>query len=155
MTQTTTRIFLIVLCLCLLHLTTLPSTPAHASPTTRQSPARPAKFAVGQKMTGFSAWYGQRAHGNRTTSGKVFDSTKLTAAHRTLPFGTMVKVTNLKNKKSVVVQITDRGPTSKKLIIDISRQAAINIGMRNQGIGKVTVEILSLPASYKKSRASK
>lgn len=126
--------------------------PVQAASAARQNTAPPKTIqakppAVGQKMSGMSAWYGLRAHGNRTASGTTFDSTKLTAAHRTLPFGTMVKVTNKKNKKSVVVQITDRGPTAKKYIIDISRQAAIDIGMLKQGVADVILEIMSLPSS--------
>lgn len=112
-------------------------------------------FTVGQKMSGLSAWYGQRAHGNRTASGKTFDSTQLTAAHRTLPFGTMVKVTNKKNNKSVVVKVTDRGPADKKFIIDISKKAAIDIGMLKQGVAPVTLQIVSLPSSSSKKTAKK
>ena len=95
-----------------------------------------------------------RAHGRRTASGATFDSTQLTAAHKTLPFGTLVKVTNKQTKKSVVVQITDRGP-APGYIIDISRQAAINIGMLRQGRATVTLEIVALPASYAYNSARK
>lgn len=131
-------------------------TPAQLAGAAQDNTARPAKtvqhYSVGQKMFGVSAWYGKKAHGRRTASGGTFDSTKLTAAHRTLPFGTMVKVTNKKNNRHTVVKITDRGPTSPKYVIDISRQAAINIGMLKQGIADVTLEIVSLPSSYTSKR---
>lgn len=107
-------------------------------------------YHVGQHFRGISAWYGQRLHGNRTSDGGRFDLNKMTAAHRTLPFGSKVRVTNEKNGKSVVVTITDRGPSSRRYIIDISRGAAEKIGMRRAGIAPVTVEILDLPKWYAK-----
>lgn len=133
--------------------------PAHAGESSASkgkttSEKSETQFAVGQKFTGTSAWYGIRAHGKRTASGTTFDCTQLTAAHRTLPFGTLVKVTNKKTKKSVVVQITDRGPAPGYLI-DISRQAAMDIGMREQGSATVTLEIVALPASYAYNSARK
>lgn len=109
-------------------------------------------FHVGQKFHGVSAWYGQRLHGNRTSDGGRFDMNKMTAAHRTLPFGTRVRVTNERNGKSVVLTITDRGPSSRRYIIDISRGAAERIGMRRAGIAPVTVEILELPGRGKGKR---
>ena len=133
--------------------------PAQAAESSRKGKSKTenseTQFAVGQKYTGTSAWYGLRAHGKRTASGKTFDSTQLTAAHRTLPFGTMVKITHKKTKKSAIVQITDRGPSSPSYIIDISRQAAINIGMLRQGRATVTLEIVALPASYAYNSARK
>lgn len=152
MPHATKLIILLSLCCCLL------AAPAHADDTSRKGKSSAEKseapFAVGQKFTGTSAWYGLRAHGKRTASGSTFDCTQLTAAHRTLPFGTLVKVTNKKTKKSVVVQITDRGPAPGYLI-DISRQAAINIGMREQGSAAVILEIVALPAAYAYSSARK
>ena len=148
-----TKLF-ILLSLCLGMLTE----PAHARESSRKGKTTAEKsqnqFAVGQKFTGTSAWYGIRAHGKRTASGTTFDCTQHSAAHRTLPFGTLVKVTNKSTKKSVVVQITDRGPASGYLI-DISRQAAIDIGMRQQGSATVTLEIVALPASYAYNAARK
>lgn len=149
-----TKLFILLsLCVGLL------ATPAQAGESSRKGKSKAEKtqtqFAVGQTYTGTSAWYGLRAHGKRTASGKTFDSTQLTAAHRTLPFGTLVKVTNKKTKKSAIVQITDRGPSSPSYLIDISRQAAINIGMLRQGCATVTVEIVALPASYAYNSARK
>ena len=153
MTYVTKLFILLCLGFCLL------AYPAHADDSSRQGKSETKKsetqFVVGQTYTGTSAWYGLRAHGKRTASGKTFDSTQLTAAHRTLPVGTLVKVTHKNTKKSAIVQITDRGPSSPSYLIDISRQAAINIGMLRQGSATVTVEIVALPASYAYNSARK
>lgn len=90
--------------------------------------------------TGLASWYGSRHHGKRTASGEVFNQEKFTAAHRTLPWGSRVKVTNLANGKSVEVRINDRGPFSKGRIIDVSRAAARSLGMVEQGITTVRIE---------------
>jgi rare lipoprotein A len=89
---------------------------------------------------GLASWYGSRHHGKRTASGEVFNQNKLTAAHRTLPWGSRVKVTNLANGKSVEVRINDRGPFSKGRIIDLSRAAARSLDMVEQGITTVRIE---------------
>jgi rare lipoprotein A len=90
--------------------------------------------------TGLASWYGSRHHGKRTASGEVFNQEKFTAAHRTLPWGSRVKVTNLANGKSVEVRINDRGPFSKGRIIDLSRAAARSLDMVEQGITTVRIE---------------
>ncbi|MGB7569011.1 MAG: septal ring lytic transglycosylase RlpA family protein [Chitinivibrionales bacterium] len=90
---------------------------------------------------GIAAWYGSKFHGRKTSSGERFDMNKLTAAHRTLPFNTVVKVTNLHNKTSVVVRINDRGPYAKNRIIDLSRAAAHKIGLDRSGTAPVRVEL--------------
>ena len=77
-----------------------------------------------------------------TSSGERFDHHAMTAAHRTLPFGSLVKVTNLRNNKSVVVRITDRGPYSSRLSIDLSKGTAQKIGMLEAGIGHVSMELV-------------
>ena len=92
--------------------------------------------------TGLASWYGRRFHGNLTASGEVFNQEKLTAAHRTLPWGSRVKVTNLTNGKSVEVRINDRGPFGKGRIIDVSRAAAKVLDMVGSGITTVRVEWL-------------
>lgn len=107
-------------------------------------------YRVGQKMTGTSACYGQRLQGNRTASGRRFDWHEMTAAHRTLPFGTKLKVTNRRNGREVVVTVTDRGPRPRKYVLDLSRGAAEKLSMRRAGIAPVTMEILELPAWYAK-----
>ncbi|MDM7925515.1 MAG: septal ring lytic transglycosylase RlpA family protein [bacterium] len=85
---------------------------------------------------------GDGFHGNKTASGEVFDRNQLTAAHRTLPFGTLCRVTNLSNGRSVVVRINDRGPFVKGRIIDLSWAAAKRIGSDRAGVVDVKVEVL-------------
>lgn len=92
---------------------------------------------------GFASWYGPGFAGRRTASGEVFDPTQLTAAHRTLPFGTQLRVTNLANGRSVVVRINDRGPFKPGRIIDLSRAAAEQLGMIGSGTAQVRLELLT------------
>ena len=90
---------------------------------------------------GAASYYANSLSGNPTTSGEPYDKKALTAAHRTLPFDTMVKVTNLDNGKTVVVRINDRGPHSKSRIIDVSGAAAKQLGLIDSGTAKVRVEV--------------
>ena len=92
--------------------------------------------------TGLASWYGRGFHGKLTASGEIFNQEKFTAAHRTLPWGSTVKVTNLVNGKSVEVRINDRGPAIKGRI-DLSRAAARALDMLESGIASVRVEWLS------------
>ena len=106
-----------------------------------------AQSAAGDSNEGYAAYYADSLHGNRTASGEIYDKTKLTAAHRTLPFDTVVRVTNLINRRSVQVRINDRGPfDTRRRIIDLSRAAAERIGMIRDGIVPVRVEIVSMPS---------
>ena len=105
-------------------------------PAARKTPAAPATLP----QTGQASWYGSAHHGKRTASGAIYDQTKLTAAHRSLPFGTRVMVTNLSNGKSVEVEITDRGPYAGNRIIDLSRAAAQALGMIESGTASVRLE---------------
>ncbi|MBA7687475.1 Endolytic peptidoglycan transglycosylase RlpA [subsurface metagenome] len=89
---------------------------------------------------GLASWYGGKFQGRRTANGEIFDTNKLTAAHKTLPFGTLVKVTNLTNGKSTMVRINDRGPFVEGRIIDLSRAAAAAIGMAGRGVVRVRIE---------------
>ncbi len=93
-------------------------------------------------LRGMASWYGPGFHGNRAASGEVFDQNEMTAAHRTLPFGTQVRVTNLNNGQSVVVRINDRGPFTGGRVIDLSAAAARAIGMLNSGVAPVRVEVM-------------
>jgi len=102
---------------------------------------------------GYASWYGKKFHGRPTASGEIFNMYKLTAAHRTLPLGTYVKVTNLSNGKSVIVKINDRGPYVKGRIIDLSYMAAKKIGMVKKGVQKVKIEVISLPYYVRKYRS--
>lgn len=98
---------------------------------------------VVKSISGAASWYGPKFHGRLTASGEPFDMHQLTAAHRTLPFGTRVRVTHVANDRSVVVRINDRGPFHGKRVIDLSRKAAEVIGLVQRGVGKVKVEVLA------------
>jgi rare lipoprotein A len=102
--------------------------------------------APGTTLTGVASWYGPGFHGRRTSNGERYDMNRLTAAHKTLPFGTLVEVRNLDNDRSVVVRINDRGPHVKRRIIDLSRAAAEAIGMVGPGTARVSLKILQYDA---------
>ncbi|TCD48085.1 septal ring lytic transglycosylase RlpA family protein [Chlorobium sp. N1] len=89
---------------------------------------------------GIASYYAGRFHGRMTANGEIFDMNALTAAHRTLPFGTWVRVTNMENGREVVVRINDRGPYIDGRIIDLSREAAREIGLIRPGTGEVKLE---------------
>lgn len=89
---------------------------------------------------GEASWYGPGFHGRKTASGKVFNQKDMTAAHPHLPLGTEVEVTNLENKKKVEVEITDRGPYVKDRVIDLSKEAAKKLDMKEEGVSKVKIE---------------
>lgn len=108
----------------------------------RPVPAAPL-LAVVSTQTGIASWYGPGFHGRRSASGEIFNQYDLTAAHRTLAFGTRVRVTNLSNGQQVVVRINDRGPFSGRRIIDLSAEAATVIGLRSSGVGQVQLEVLA------------
>ena len=97
----------------------------------------------GYRAEGQASYYGARHHGKQTASGERFDQHALTAAHRSLPFGSRVLVTNLHNGKSVVVRINDRGPFVRGRIIDVSRQAAAQLDMLRDGVVPVRVQQLA------------
>jgi rare lipoprotein A len=96
----------------------------------------------GKEKVGFASWYGDPYHGRHTSNGEIYNKFKLTAAHRTLPFDTLVKVNNLENGKSVKVRINDRGPFVENRIIDLSYAAAQRIAMDRAGIAKVRLAVL-------------
>jgi rare lipoprotein A len=92
--------------------------------------------------TGIASWYGEQFHGKYTANGEVFDLNQVTAAHRTLPMPTVVRVTNLDNGRSIAVRVNDRGPYARGRIIDMSRRAAQLLGFEGQGTAKVHVQIM-------------
>jgi len=97
--------------------------------------------------TGLASWYGHPYHGRPAANGEIYDMEGFTAAHRTLPFGTRVRVVNLTNGKTVDVRITDRGPFVENRIIDVSHAAAGAIGLIGPGVARVRLDILSVPAT--------
>ena len=94
-------------------------------------------------ISGSASWYGAQFHGRKTANGERFDMNQLTAAHRSLPFGTKVRVTNQKNGKSVVVRINDRGPFVGRRVIDLSRGAAQAVNMIGSGVAPVKLQVLN------------
>jgi rare lipoprotein A len=98
-------------------------------------------------MRGVASWYGNEFHNRKTASGVRFDTHAMMAAHRTLPFGTKVRVTNLANQKSCIVEITDRGPFSHGRIIDLSYAAAEKLSMMESGVANVRLEVIGTASS--------
>jgi rare lipoprotein A len=113
-----------------------PATPPDAGAGDALQPAR-------YDQIGIASWYGGREQGRRTASGAHFDRRALTAAHPSLPFGTIVLVENLANGQSVALRITDRGPYRPGRIIDLSQAAAQRLGLKGQGLGVVGLTVLS------------
>jgi rare lipoprotein A (peptidoglycan hydrolase) len=131
-----------------------------ASDPTSQTSAAPIRNSIGAKSIreknrprartailsaraiGAASWYGPGFHGKKTASGDIFNAKKLTAAHRTLPLGSKVRITNLSNRKSVDVEINDRGPFVDGRIIDVTPAAARALGMIDRGTARVKVELL-------------
>ena len=104
-----------------------------------------AQFSLGPirlRMTGVASWYGPGFHGRRSASGEVYNQNAMTAAHRNLPFGTNVQVTNLNNGRSVIVRITDRGPFVRGRVIDLSAAAARVLGVMQSGVAPVQLNVL-------------
>jgi rare lipoprotein A len=119
--------------------TDVPDAPSTAAASSKHNMPAPA----GYTEEGNASWYGVPFHGRRASNGEIYDMYKLTAAHRTLPFETMVRVTNTNNGKSTVVRITDRGPFVDNRIIDLSLAAAREVDSIGPGVVPVRVEVLS------------
>ncbi|HWG79442.1 MAG TPA: septal ring lytic transglycosylase RlpA family protein [Stellaceae bacterium] len=92
-------------------------------------------------QVGVASWYGDRFKRRPTASGEPFDPKDITAAHRTLPLGTIARVTNLANGRSILVRINDRGPYAQGRVIDLSRSAAAQLGMKQDGVAQVRIEV--------------
>lgn len=138
-----------------------PAVPVAASPVVQQPAEAVAllRDEFGDRLRpgavwqeGWASYYGIEEQGRTTASGEVFDFHKLTAAHRTLPIGTIVKVTNLRDGRSVVVRINDRGPFWPHRVLDLSVAAAKQIGVYEKGLERVRIEIVSLPLSVPPGR---
>lgn len=108
-------------------------------------PSKPATTeSVKYEEQGIASFMADELHGKKTASGEEFDMRELTAAHKHLPFGTIVRVTNLKNQKSVEVRINDRGPYVRDRIIDVSFEAAKRLGFVNEGTAPVKITVIKL-----------
>lgn len=105
-------------------------------------PARRSPYAAGYVERGVASWYGEDFHGRPTSSGEIYNMYDLTAAHKLIPLGTVAKITNLDNGRSVVVKINDRGPFVDGRVIDLSYSAASEIGMVDEGVSKVEIKVL-------------
>jgi rare lipoprotein A len=118
-------------------------------PATQKATSEPAPPKLVETTTqtevGMASWYGSERQGNSTASGETFDQNGLTAAHRRLPLGTMVRVTNLRNLASTLLRITDRGPGFNSRVIDVSWAAAKALGFLNAGLAKVEIDVVSYP----------
>jgi|UniRef100_A0A7V3RHY8 rare lipoprotein A len=102
---------------------------------------------LGQAQTefveyGYGSYYSDDFHGKKTASGELYNKWDYTCAHRTLPFGTRIRVTNLENNKSVIVRVNDRGPQKKERIVDLSYAAARDLSMIGKGVVKVKIEVI-------------
>ena len=118
-----------------------PSAPRAAEPPTRTVPFVPGMFVE----EGTASWYGVPFHGRRAANGEIFDMNSLVAAHRTLPFGSIVRVTNLNNGRDVQVRVIDRGPFVGDRIVDLARAAAAALDMIGAGTAPVRIELISGP----------
>jgi len=126
-----------------------PANPAPAKKSSKAAdiPHAPAGTGIYTEQ-GNASWYGAPFHGRKASNGETYDMNKMTAAHRTLPFNSMVRVTNLNNGKSAVVRITDRGPFVDNRIIDLSKAAAQEIESIGPGVVPVKIEVLSGPDPF-------
>ena len=111
--------------------------------TTRAAPARENSSLVHQ-LEGTASYYAEEFDGRKTSNGETYNMHELTAAHRTLPFNTKIRVVNLENGKSVVVRVNDRGPFKDNRVIDLSLQAAKEIGLLANGTAPVRIDVLEL-----------
>lgn len=114
-----------------------------AVPSSAPKPTHPVREEVG-----IASWYGPHFQGRRMSNGKRFDMRKMLAAHRTLPLGSKVKVTNLANGRAVEVTIEDRGPYPKGRLIDLSKRAAQKLGMTKQGLARVRIDVMPMVYAY-------
>ena len=130
---------------------TLPQQPKPDHQVTEQVPSEPAPpdtagpapaQAPPQSAVGIARYYASRFHGRKTASGEIYNQKKMTAAHENLPFGTLVKVENLANSRSVIVKVNDRCRKHEKVFIDVSREAALELGFIRQGTAKIRLTVL-------------
>jgi rare lipoprotein A (peptidoglycan hydrolase) len=109
---------------------------------TEIDPERTKSLRVLYSEEGYASYYSYEFHGKKTANGEIFDKDKLSAAHRTLPLGTIARVTNLKNGKSIILRINDRGPFKSGRILDVSYAAAVQLDFVKEGITKVRIDVL-------------
>jgi rare lipoprotein A len=120
-----------------------PDAGTHAEPEGPAAEAPGASRSVAFYEVGTASYYGRRFHGRRTANGETFDMHELTAAHRRLSFGTVLRVTNLANGHAVMVRVNDRGPYIRGRVLDLSHAAAQRIGMVHSGLARVRIEVVA------------
>jgi rare lipoprotein A len=119
--------------------------------TVRGKSYTPMLDETGYYEQGTASWYGRKFHGYKTSNGEVYDMFAMSAAHKTLPLPSFLRVTNTENGKSVIVRVNDRGPFHEDRIIDLSYAAAYKLGYYNHGTAKVKLEAITLPNSVKQT----
>lgn len=112
----------------------------------------PTRVSIGDAFSGVASWYGKKFHGRKTSNGEIYNMYAMTAAHKTLPMNTMVRVTHLTNGKSIVVRINDRGPFVKSRIIDLSHTGAQRIDMIQAGTAPVRLEVIGFAGVINQDR---
>ncbi len=120
---------------------------SEASPPQLKMLEAPSAAAIGSQ-TGVASWYGPDCQGNPTASGALFNQQALTCAHRELPLGTKIKVTNLRNDRTLILKVNDRGPVPRTRILDVSMGAAKRLGFLRAGLTSVRIQVLSYPRHY-------
>jgi rare lipoprotein A len=130
---------------------TLPPAPPSSLMIARRPAVRPA--IPSEALHGLATWYGEMRDGHWTASGERFDMMAMTAAHKTLPFGTLLRVVDLKTSKSVVVRVNDRGQLPANHVIDLSYAAAEELGIVKSGVAQVRLEVISLGKNGKRQPA--
>ena len=115
-----------------------------------QSPASASSSSTAEAQFGLASWYGPGFHGEETASGEIFDQQEMVAAHRWLPFGTVIRVTNLENGRRVTLRVIDRGPYGRNFrrgtVVDVSRGAARRLGFTRKGLVRVRLDVISAPS---------
>ncbi len=150
----------ITLCLAGLHANHPPAAILSDAATAKPLPAAPAMIPVAKKpvdwhQIGLASWYGPQFQGKQTANGEIFNMNDLTCAHRFLPLGTWVKVTNLHTRKWIVVRVNDRGPVPDTRIADLSSEAARMLGMHARGVTRVRLDVIDPKQAVEVARLDK
>ena len=105
-----------------------------------------------EQMDGIASWYGPNFHNKKTANGEIYNQNAYTVAHKILPLGSIIKITNLENSKKIYARVNDRGPYKKERIVDVSKRIATELGFINNGTARVKLDIVSYPKNYDKNR---
>ncbi len=105
-----------------------------------------------EQMDGTASWYGPNFHNKKTANGEIYNQNAYTVAHKILPLGSIIKITNLENNKKIYARVNDRGPYKKGRIVDVSKRIATELGFINMGTARVKLDIISYPKNYDNAR---